>query len=414
MPESAFFVQKRIYFHRFAGEFPAIPANYGDMTEEEEERVCCCALNMLFGFEPRIPKAIVDMLGSASAVFRLDKDGLDEIFGPYSRYRGRISCSATDAACEELEKTARAGGFFIGYTDRLFPALLKECPDAPSGLYVRSGLPAEKVFGTRPAAGVVGTRDVSDYGREWTGRIVSAMADSGASPVVVSGLAYGVDVAAHRKALEVSLDTVAVMATGIDSVYPWQHRNIAEEICGHGALVSDFPLGTSPLKVNFLRRNRIIAGICRSIVLVESRIRGGGMVTAGLAFSYGREVYALPGRADDVRSQGCNWLIRTGKAEALFSVEDYVRSCGMGNIAAHGPVKLSDMLRQSYSGKADEESIDAMSRILSAVRRRRGISLDELCVESGLTWSSMRAYVWRLESDGFLTVDMQQRCCIRR
>lgn len=383
------------------------------MTEDEEERVCCCALNMLFGFEPRIPKAIVDMLGSASAVFRLDKDGLDEIFGPYSRYRGRISRSAADAACEELEKTARAGGSFIGYTDRLFPALLKECPDAPSGLYFRSRLPAEKVFGTRLAAGVVGTRDVSGYGREWTGRIVSAMADSGASPVVVSGLAYGVDVAAHRKALEVSLDTVAVMATGIDSVYPWQHRAVAEEICCHGALVSDFPLGTSPLKVNFLRRNRVIAGMCRSIVLVESRIRGGGMVTADLAFSYGREVYALPGRADDIRSQGCNWLIRTGKAEALFSVEDYVHSSGMGSIPSREPVKTSDMLRRSYSGKADEKSIDAMSRILSAVRRRRGISLDDLCIESGLPWSSMRAYVGRLESDGFLTVDMQQRCCIR-
>lgn len=413
MLESAFFVHMRICFHRFVYDVPATPANYGDMTEEEEERVCCCALNMLFGFEPRIAKAIIDMLGSASAVFMLDKDGLDEMFGPYSRYRGRISSSAADAACEELEKTARAGGSFIGYTDRHYPALLKECPDAPSGLYVRSRLPPEKIFGARLAAGVVGTRDVSDYGREWTGRIVSAMADSGASPVVVSGLAYGVDVAAHRRALEVSLDTVAVMATGIDSVYPWQHRNVAEEICSHGALVSDFPLGTSPLKVNFLRRNRIIAGFCRSIVLVESRIRGGGMVTADLAFSYGREVYALPGRADDIRSQGCNWLIRTGKAEALFSAEDYVRSSGMGNIAARPPVKTSDTLRQSYSGKADEESIDAMSRILSAVRRNRGISLDDLCAGSGLSWSSMRSYVGRLEADGFLTVDMQQRCCIR-
>lgn len=384
------------------------------MTVEEEERVCCCALNMAFGFEPRISRAIIDVLGSASAVFGLDKDGLDEIFGPYSGYRGRICRASLDSAAEELENTSRAGGSFIGYTDRYFPVLLKDCPDAPSGLYYRSSLSPERIFGNRLCAGVVGTRDVSDYGRTWTGRIVSAMAGCGASPVVVSGLAYGVDAAAHRKALEVSLDTIAVMATGIDSVYPWRHRQLAEEICGHGALVSDFPLGTSPLKVNFLRRNRIIAGLGRSTVLVESRIRGGGMVTAGLAFSYGREVYALPGRADDSRSQGCNWLIRTGRAEALFSTDDYVRSSGMGSLCRKRPVNLEEDMKKAYAGRASEGNIDGMSMILSIVRRSRGITLDNLCAESGLTWSQMREYVGRLEADGFLEVDILQRCSIAR
>lgn len=384
------------------------------MTEEQEEKVCCCALNKLFGFEPRISHAIIDALGSASAVFRLDKDGLDEIFGPYSKYRGRICRASVDSAAEELEKVSRAGGFFIGCTDRDFPVLLKECPDAPAGLYYRSCLPAELIFGSRLCAGIVGTRDVSEYGQQWTGRIVSAMADGGASPAVVSGLAYGVDVAAHRKALDVSLDTIAVMATGIDSVYPWRHRGVAEEICGRGALVSDFPLGTSPIKVNFLRRNRIIAGLCRSIVLVESRIRGGGMLTAELASSYGREVYALPGRADDLRSQGCNWLIRTGRAEVLFSAEDYVRSSGMGTVRQKRPVKLEEDMKMTYAGKASEENINGMSRILSLVRSHRGMTLDDLCAESGLTWSRMREYVCRLESDGFLHVDIHQRCTIAR
>ena len=385
-----------------------------DMTVEEEERVCCCALNMLFGFEPRISHAIIDTLGSASAVFGLDRAGLDEIFGPYSKYRHRICRASVDSAAEELENTYRAGGSFIGYTDRHFPALLKECPDAPSGLYYRSSLPVERIFGDRICAGVVGTRDVSEYGKEWTGRIVSAMAACGASPVVVSGLAYGVDVAAHRSALAGSLDTVAVMATGIDSVYPWRHRQVAEDICCHGALVSDFPLGTSPLKVNFLRRNRIIAGLCRSIVLVESRIRGGGMVTAGLAFSYGREVYALPGRADDPRSQGCNWLIRTGRAETVFSAEDYVRSCGMGTVCRKRPVGPDEDMKMTYAGRASEENINGMSRILSVVRGHRGITLDDLCAESGLTWSQMMEYVGHLEADGFLHVDFLQRCSIAR
>lgn len=387
---------------------------YADMTVEEEERVCCCALNTAFGFEPKIPHAIIDALGCASAVFGLDKDGLDEIFGPYSRYRSRICQASLDSAAEELENVSRAGGSFIGYTDRYFPVLLKECQDAPSGLYYKSNLSAEHIFGSRQCAAVVGTRDISEYGRVWTGRIVSAMADCGAAPVVVSGLAYGVDAAAHRKALEVSLDTIAVMATGIDSVYPWRHRQVAEEICSHGALVSDFPLGTSPLKVNFLRRNRIIAGLCRSTVLVESRIKGGGMVTAGLAFSYGREVYALPGRADDSRSQGCNWLIRTGRAEALFSTDDYLRSSGMGRLCGKRPVNLEEDMKMTYAGRTSDRNIDGMSKILSVVRRQSGITLDNLCAVSGMTWSQMREYVCRLEADGFIEVDIRQRCSIAR
>ena len=178
---------------------------------------------------------------------------------------------------------------------------------------------------------VVGTRDISPYGREWCERIVHALARTSPKPLIVSGLAIGTDICAHKAALEASLPTIAVMATGTDTIYPYRHRQIAEKMSGTQgcALVTDYPPGTAPLPVNFLRRNRIIAGLSHATILVESKIKGGGMMTCRLAFSYDRDVYALPGRADDLRSQGCNHLIRARMAEPLTSEEDIIDSLGL-------------------------------------------------------------------------------------
>ena len=379
-----------------------------------DETLCCCALNMIFGYEPKISIALIGTLGSAAAVFRLDRDGLDAVFGPYSRHAGKISGEALDAAGRELSRVTEAGCTFIGYTDAAYPAMLKECCDAPAGLYVRTGMGCSSILGDRDMVSVVGTRDVSLYGREWTGRLVSALSGAASPPVVVSGLAYGVDYAAHRQALDSGLHTVAVMATGIDSVYPWRHAALAEEIVRNGALVTDFPLGTSPVKVNFLRRNRIIAGMGRATVLVESREKGGGMVTAGLASSYGRDMYALPGRADDVRSAGCNLLLKNKIAEPLCSASDLLSGLGLKPGSRPASLSPEERARKSFEGRVDGRRIESLSSLISMIRRHRGITVDELAALSGLPWKEVRENVGLLECDGLITVDLLQRCSISR
>lgn len=383
------------------------------MSGEEEERVSCCALNKIFGYEPGISHAIIETMGSASAVFGLDADGLESVFGPYSKYRSHISAAALDSAAEDLARLSACGCGFVGCTDSNYPALLKECPDAPAGLYFRTSLALDHVFSGRDMISVVGTRDMSPYGREWTEKLVSAMSATKSRPAVVSGLAYGIDVTAHCAAMDSGLLTIAVMATGPDAVYPWKHRTVAERIAAQGALVTDFPMGTSPLKANFLRRNRIIAGLSGSTLLVESRRRGGGMMTASLAFSYGRDVYALPGRADDVRSQGCNWLLRTGKAEAVYSPDDFVARAGLGRTGAREDLSPETLVRSRCLHRTGDDKIMAMASILSAIRGNRGITLDELVEMSGLAWDEVREYVSRLECEGLVSVDVLQRCCIK-
>lgn len=175
----------------------------------------------------------------------------------------------------------------------------------------------------RPRVAVIGTRDMSPQGKAYTIQIVSALAERDDKPVVISGLALGIDAIAHRAALQAGLPTVAVMATGLDKVYPYHHTGLAEDITfseGSGIL-TQFPDKTAPMAFNFLYRNRTLALLCDAVIVVESRTKGGAMVTARLAFDWEIPVYSVPGRPDDIRSSGCNELIRNRMAEPLFDFD---------------------------------------------------------------------------------------------
>ena len=298
--------------------------------ENFEEKACLCALNRIFGFEPKIGLALISHLGSASQVFRLDTETINSLIGPYSKYRDKITMAAVDQAAKELEQMDLKGICFCGITESTYPPMLKECEDPSIGLYIRSSTPLNELWKDN-SIGVVGTRDITPYGKEWCQKIVKSMAMTGQKPPIISGLALGVDITAHRTALENGLPTIAVMATGPDEVYPYRHRYDAERIVNSpgSALITDYPPGTAPLAVHFLRRNRIIAGLSRSILLIESKAKGGGLMTCRLAFSYNRDIYALPGRADDLRSEGCNELIRKKIAEPITSLNSLIDGLGM-------------------------------------------------------------------------------------
>lgn len=378
------------------------------------EEVCICALNKIFGFKPRIAAALMKSLGSASAVFSLSDEDLDRILGASSAARSKINRHTLDSTAMELERLSSEGYSFTFITSPDYPALLKECEDPPVWLYIKSISRPDEIFRDKTGISVVGTRDISPYGKEWCCRIVSAFSRSETKPPIISGLAFGTDITAHTAAIENGLPTIAVMATGIDSVYPARHSRAASIIAGTPgcALITDYPPGTQPLRINFLRRNRIIAGLGTSTILVESRSRGGGILTARLAFSYSRDVYALPGRIDDERSQGCNLLIKEKIAEPIISVAQIMESTGAGPYHGSPTGDPVSMAREIY-GKESIDRVECLTRIILSIRNTRGITVEEIASDICLPYKYVLECTAMLESDGIITTDLMQRCYIR-
>lgn len=377
-----------------------------------EENYCLCALNRIFGFSPKTAHALLAVSGSAKALFEMSGKDLDFLLGPYSKYRGAINPQILDESATELDRLSAMNISFTGCTEDDYPELLRECADAPVGLYIRSSTPASGIFASSRRISVVGTRDISPYGMEWCRRIVLELGRYPEKPVIVSGLALGTDICAHEAALEAGLKTIAVMATGPERIYPYRHRDFAERLTHTPgcALISDYPPGTPPLAVHFLRRNRIIAGLSEATVLIESRIRGGGMMTSRMAFSYDREVFALPGRIDDPRSQGCNSLIRSKTAEPITDVSDIPASIGLGRLKADTSESTQDLLSRTYGDRLYGDRLRETEEILSLIRRNRGIDLDSIASVTGMEYSRVAEITSSLDMEGLISKDLLQRC----
>lgn len=379
-----------------------------------KEKLCLCALNRIFGFEPKIALALLNHLGSATEIFELGAKDLEYLLGPHSAFKDQIVHHDLAREADEMEVLSQKGIRFTGWTEDGYPSLLKECDDAPVGLYIRSSTPDRELWKQRRAVSVIGTRDLSPYGREWCCRIVRALGSSKEKPLIISGLAIGTDICAHRTAIDAGLPTIAVMATGADRIYPLRHTDFAEQLCRTPgcALVTDYPPGTPPLAVHFLRRNRIIAGLGEAILLIESKIKGGGLMTANLAFSYGREVYAIPGRIDDICSQGCNRLIQAKVAEAVTDEESFLKSLRMSTCRGRKSVSDKETVNTLYGSSLPKDRLELLAAILLAIRKNRGITVEELSDYIGIDYAQASRLTCLLESDGLIKVDLLQRCCI--
>lgn len=384
------------------------------MDDRQFEQVCACTLGRLFGYSPRTSCELIGGFGSASAIFKASPEELEELLGPYSDIVAKLNRNELEISFRELEKLSGMGVSFLPQTDPAFPQLLRDCEDAPAGLYIRSESTPEEIFAPRPFVSVIGTRDLSLYGKEWCERIVLEMSRAPSRPTVVSGLAIGVDICAQMTALSCSLPTVAVLPTGIDDIYPKRHCCAASKIVSApgSALVTDYPPGTAPLPVNFLRRNRIIAGLSGSTILVESRDKGGGMMTARLAAGYGRDVFALPGRVDDVRSGGCNRLLREKIAEPITGVDGLSEVLGLGVWKRGRSAEFSSEVRACYSKSLPDEQVELLVAVASLVKSRRGISIEEICAEIPVSYGDGAALAGMLETDGFIRIDLLQRCSV--
>ncbi len=282
----------------------------------------------------------------------------------------------------ELEKLERQGVHAYTWNDPQYPQLLREIDDAPAVLFVRGELLPDD----RTAVAVVGTRKASIYGREATTRVVGALARSGVT--VVSGLARGIDSAAHRAALEVGGRTIGVMACGLDMVYPAENAGLAREIVRHGALISEHPLGVRPESSHFPRRNRIMSGVSLGVLVVEAALDSGSHITVRYALDQNREVFAVPGSIFAPGSQGTHRWIREG-AKLVTRAEDILEEL---NVAAMGQqLALQDALPVTTSEAAILRHLSAEPTHVDAVGRRSGLPIAD--VSSALTMMELKGLV---------------------
>ena len=263
-------------------------------------------------------KKLFDTLGSAEAVFQSSPKELRALFGKRARTIHAIEHRTMFEQCEkELAFIEKHRLGLLCYGDVLFPNRLKNIPDPPMVLYTKGtpDLNSSKVIG------MVGTRNATAYGRKVVDDILCSPTLEGT--VIVSGLAYGIDAQAHRSALQNGLSTIGILGHGLDMMYPAEHRSLAKDMIEqNGGLVTEFMSGTAMARENFPQRNRIIAGLCDALIVVEASEKGGALITANLAFDYNREVFAIPGRWGDNFSYGVNHLIKTNRAQMITRPED--------------------------------------------------------------------------------------------
>lgn len=289
----------------------------------EPEVLYRIALSRIKGMNKSLAQHIHETVESLELFFSLPENQLRELTGISGRMlQDDIRREAMQKARQEMEFLQKGNITPLYFTDPAYPTRLTECVDAPPLLYYRgtADLNAAKVVS------VVGTRRATEYGRSFCEALVRDLATGFPQLIIVSGLAYGIDICAHRAALKQGLDTVAVLAHGLDHIYPASHRNTAIEMVSHGGLLTEYP-GYHPMHpAFFVARNRIVAGLADAVVIVESREKGGALITAGIAESYHRDVFALPGDIHRETSAGCNHLIRRNRAALITSADDLIEA----------------------------------------------------------------------------------------
>lgn len=311
------------------------------------------ALTLISGVGDMTIKNLVSYCGSAEAVFKEHKKALLKIPGIGRQMANQILKADVFSRAESefrfIEKHDVSTYFF---TDKEYPHLLKQCADGPSMLYYRGAMS----LNDGRFLGIVGTRNMTHYGRVFLEDFVQSLKSRHIH--VVSGLAYGIDIKAHKECLKHNVPTMGVLAHGLDRVYPPAHRTTAIEMMSKGGLITEFPSGTNPDRENFPKRNRIIAGLCQAVLVVEAAKKGGALITAELANSYSRDVFALPGKIGETFSEGCNKLIKSNRAALLESVKDLEYIMGWTQ-----EEKMKPMQKSLFVELSDDEQlmVDALN-----------------------------------------------------
>lgn len=337
-------------------------------------------------------KKLVAYVGDYEGVFKESKKNLLKIPDIGQTLANNIvHTNVLPLAEKEIEFIEKNNIRVIFYLDEEYPERLKHCIDAPILLYTKGELSLNQ----RKVLSIVGTRKATDEGVSFCTSLVSALADRGHNPIIVSGLAYGIDATAHKAALDNNLATVAVLGHGLDIIYPASHKSLANKIMDNGLLITDFPSKSKRDKNNFVKRNRIIAGLSDATIVVESGEKGGALITADIANSYNRDVFAVPGRVMDTHSKGCNQLIKTNKAALLEKVEDIEYLLGW---EPENKPNQKDIQRNLFVELNDEEKI--IVDILKS--NTKELPIDTICLKAQLPTSKVSPILLELEFKGIL------------
>lgn len=292
---------------------------------DRQELFHLIALLQIKGIGNITARNLIAATGSCEAIFKEKPSNLKRIPGiGATTVQDIINSTTRDKAEQELAFIEKNNISTFAFTDEDYPKRLSDCIDAPLLLFYKgnANLNAAKTIS------LVGTRNATDYGKELCEKLIANLVEKFPELLVISGLAYGIDIATHKAALKHNLPTIGVIAHGLDRIYPASHRKTAVEMVLHGGLLTEYTSGTNPDRPNFVMRNRIIAGLSDAVVVVESAEKGGALITAEVANSYNRDVFAFPGRVNDAASKGCNNLIIQNKASLIQSADDLTNFMG--------------------------------------------------------------------------------------
>ncbi len=345
-------------------------------------------LTLIKGVGPMFAKNLLNHFGSAEAVFAATKaqilrlEGLGEV-----RANSILHNDALLQAETHLAFIEKHGIQVLFYADDNYPKRLKNCFDAPLVLYYKG----TANLNHRKIVSIVGTRNATAYGKMLCKQLIEVLKPY--DVLIVSGLAHGIDAAAHKESVLAEIPTVGALGHGLDRIYPAIHRELAAKMVKNGGLITEFLPGTNPDRENFPKRNRIIAGIADVVIVVEASIKGGALITAEIANSYNRDVYAFPGRVNDEFSEGCNFLIKTNRAGLINHPKDLIYYLGWDD---DQPIKKKKVQVELPLDLTKDE------HKLAVILQKSALGIDELALEVNIAQSKLAIILITLEMKGII------------
>ena len=343
---------------------------------------------MISGIGSINAKKLIAFFGDIEHIFKAKKADLIKVQGIGAFLADEIlNKSVLDNAEQEIEFLEKNGIKSYFLLDKEYPERLKHCEDSPVIMYFKGSADLNK----QKIISIVGTRNATQYGKEHCNELVKNLQTNGHNPLIVSGLAYGIDICAHRAALKNNLTTIAVLGHGLTTLYPASHKKFAREIIERGGLLTEFPSKAKLDPSNFVKRNRIIAGMADATIVVESGAKGGSLITADIANSYNRDVFAFPGRVNDKQSIGCNRLIKTNRAALIENIND------LEYILGWEKHKKQAIQKQLFIELSTDEQI-----VVDALKAEENLSIDIICLKTNFPMSKVSSILLKLEFSGLV------------
>ncbi|HYG02626.1 MAG TPA: DNA-processing protein DprA [Chryseosolibacter sp.] len=355
----------------------------------DQTRLSLLALHFIPGIGDHLIRQLVSYCGSAERVFQLPKGKLLKIPGIGGVTADAIRQGKPFADAEkEIRKADKEKVTLVFFTDENYPSRLRQINDAPSLLYLKGNID----FENPKVVGIVGTRKATAYGRDRVDELVADLVAH--KPLVVSGLAYGIDIHAHKQAVKHGLSTIGVMGSGIDVIYPASHKDTAKQMMENGGIATEHRFGTLPDAHNFPARNRIVAGLCDCVIIVEAAEKGGALITAEIANSYNKDVFAFPGNIGQSHSAGCNNLIKSNRANLITTAKDleYIMNWDPATAPKKKPTQNLDKFQP------DEQKV-----IRTLMENKNQLAIDELSWKTNLPISQLASILLQLEFNGAIT-----------